>query len=58
MPELDNYYEPWTYDYKTLFGPEQKHQPVARPKSQITGEGMELTTGPNWDDDLAGSTGY
>lgn len=58
MPELDNYYEPWTYDYKTLFGPEQKHQPVARPKSQITGEGMELTTGPNWDDDLAGSTEY
>lgn len=58
MPELDNYYEPWTYDYKTLFGPEKKHQPVARPKSQITGLDMELTTGPNWDDDLAGSTEY
>ncbi len=23
MPELDDYYEPWTYDYQTLFGPEK-----------------------------------
>lgn len=53
MPELDNYYEPWTYDYKTCLAGEKAHQPVARPKSQITGLDMELTTGPNWDDDLA-----
>lgn len=55
MPELDDYYEPWTYDYQTLFGPKTKHQPVARAKSQITGEYMDLVNGPNWDDDLAGS---
>ncbi len=54
MPELDDYYEPWTYDYKKLFGKAQKHQPVARAKSQITGETMDLKWGPNWDDDLAG----
>jgi nitrate reductase / nitrite oxidoreductase, beta subunit len=52
---LDDYYEPWTYDYEKLTSsPEVKHQPVARPKSAITGEYMELKWGPNWEDDLAG----
>ncbi|WP_125709332.1 nitrate reductase subunit beta [Companilactobacillus zhongbaensis] len=55
MPNMDDYYEPWTYDYQTLFGKESKHQPVARAKSQITGKYMKLNNGPNWDDDLAGS---
>lgn len=54
MPRLDDYYEPWTYDYKILFGKARKHQPVARAKSQITGQNMALKWGPNWDDDLAG----
>lgn len=54
MPELDDYYEPWTYNYRNLFRGEGKHQPVARARSQITGEDMELKWGPNWDDDLAG----
>lgn len=54
MPELDDYYEPWTYDYQALFGKEGTHQPVARAKSQLTGENIELKWGPNWDDDLAG----
>lgn len=52
---IDDYYEPWTYDYETLINsPEKQHQPVARPKSQLTGDYMELTWGPNWEDDLAG----
>ena len=54
MPELDDYYEPWTYDYKNLLGKETKHQPVATAKSAITGRKMNLNWGPNWDDDLAG----
>lgn len=58
LPELDDYYEPWTYDYQTLFGKEKEHQPVARAKSQITGEVMDLQWGPNWDDDLAGGNLY
>lgn len=60
MPELKDYYVPWTYDYKNLFTPEErKNQPVARPKSLITGEFMEkIEWGPNWEDDLAGSTEY
>src|SRR5699024_2678301 len=33
----------------------QKHQPVARPTSAITGEYMEVLWGPNWEDDLAGA---
>jgi nitrate reductase / nitrite oxidoreductase, beta subunit len=61
MPTIDEYYEPWNYDYEKLTNsPEKKHQPIARPKSQITGDYMELDWGPNWEDDLAGAhkTGY
>ncbi|HJV46317.1 MAG TPA: nitrate reductase subunit beta [Bacillota bacterium] len=54
---IDEYYEPWTYDYEKLTNsPEKKFQPVARPKSAITGEYMEkIEWGPNWEDDLAGA---
>ncbi|MBD8836499.1 MULTISPECIES: nitrate reductase subunit beta [unclassified Paenibacillus] len=56
QPTIDDYYEPWTYEYEKLTNsPEKKHQPVARPKSQITGEYMNLEWGPNWEDDLAGA---
>lgn len=61
QPTIDDYYEPWDYDYEKLQqSPERKHQPVARPKSQITGEYMNLEWGPNWEDDLAGvhESGY
>ena len=55
QPELKDYFEPWTYDYETLITSKRKnHQPIARPKSLVTGEKMEVTWGPNWDDDLAG----
>jgi nitrate reductase beta subunit len=56
LPELDDYYEPWTYDYETLTtAPVQRHQPVARPESQLTGAPLDLQWGPNWEDDLAGA---
>lgn len=56
QPTLDDYFEPWNYDYETLINsPEKKHQPVARPKSKITGENMNINWGPNWEDDLAGA---
>jgi len=55
LPTIDDYYEPWNYDYETLTNsPERKIQPVARPKSSLTGEFMEVLWGPNWEDDLAG----
>ena len=54
QPELDDYYEPWTYDYETLIHSGRKnHQPVARPRSLITQKRMEIKWGPNWEDDLA-----
>ena len=56
LPEIDDYYEPWTYDYDHLItAPSSDQQPVARPVSQVSGEPLDLTWGPNWDDDLAGS---
>ncbi len=59
MPTMDDYYEPWTYDYQHLFNaPEGPDQPTARPVSMITGEPMEIKAGPNWDDDLGGSPVY
>ena len=51
---MDDYYEPWTYDYETLIHSKRRnHQPIARPRSLITGERMEIKWGPNWEDDLA-----
>lgn len=61
LPTIDEYYEPWTYNYENLIHSyKKKHQPVARPKSLITGENINLEWGPNWEDDLAGAhiTGY
>lgn len=56
LPDLDDYYEPWTYDYDTLINaPQGAHTPVARPKSLITGEDMAIRWSANWDDDLGGS---
>jgi len=56
QPELKDYYEPWTYDYKTLVdAPLGDDFPVARPKSLITGEDTKITWSANWDDDLGGS---
>jgi nitrate reductase beta subunit len=56
MPEIDDYYEPFTYRYAHLQNaPLSEATPTARPISQITGESMEkIHWGPNWEDDLAG----
>jgi nitrate reductase / nitrite oxidoreductase, beta subunit len=59
MPTMDDYYEPWTYDYERLFdAPEGDDQPVARPISLITRQPIEPAAGPAWDDDLGGSPVY
>ncbi|WP_221493818.1 nitrate reductase subunit beta [Actinomadura coerulea] len=56
LPGIDDYYEPWTYDYETLTdAPLQEHTPVARPKSLLSGEDMKISWSANWDDDLGGS---
>ncbi len=56
MPSMEDYYEPWTYDYETLTNaPAQQHVPVARPKSLISGKDMKISWSANWDDNLGGS---
>ncbi|MFD0853822.1 4Fe-4S dicluster domain-containing protein, partial [Actinomadura adrarensis] len=56
LPGIDDYYEPWTYDYDTLTSaPLQEHTPVARPKSLISGRDMKISWSANWDDDLGGA---
>ena len=56
MPSIQDYYEPWTYDYATLTdAPAQEHTPVARPKSLISGKDMKIEWSANWDDNLGGS---
>ena len=57
MPSIDDYYEPWTYDYENLTNaPLGEQMPVAPPRSLITGEPMKVQWSANWDDNLGGST--
>jgi len=54
LPGIDDYYEPWDYDYAHLHtAPESKAMPTARPRSAISGERMEkIEWGPNWEEIL------
>ena len=56
LPEIDDYYEPFTFDYEHLQkAPELEAFPTARPRSLITGERMEkIKWGPNWEEILGG----
>ncbi|MBL9034487.1 MAG: nitrate reductase subunit beta [Rhodospirillaceae bacterium] len=54
LPEIDDYYEPFTFDYEHLqSAPEMPTAPVARPRSLITGQRMDkVKWGPNWEEIL------
>ncbi len=56
LPEIDDYYEPFTFDYEHLqTAPESQVAPVARPRSLVSGERMErIEWGPNWEEILGG----
>lgn len=56
LPEIDDYYEPFTFDYAHLQqAKESQALPTARPRSLITGERMEkINWGPNWEEILGG----
>ncbi|MFF0574625.1 nitrate reductase subunit beta [Streptosporangium saharense] len=55
LPMLDDYYQPWTYDYENLTNaPLGDDVPTAAPRSLIDGSPTSITWGPNWDDDLGG----
>ncbi len=56
MPSIEDYYEPWTYDYENLVtAPLGEQMPVAPPRSLISGEPMKVSWSANWDDNLGGS---
>jgi len=57
MPEVDDYYEPYTFDYGVLqTAAEREDVPVARPLSLLTGEPIDHVKGSaNWEDDLGGA---
>ena len=56
LPEIDDYYEPFDFDYQYLHtAPEKSFQPVARPRSLVSGKRMEkIEWGPNWEELLGG----
>lgn len=56
LPQIDDYYEPFTFDYEHLQNaPLMQTPPTARPVSVITGKKMDkIVWGPNWEDDLGG----
>jgi nitrate reductase beta subunit len=59
LPTLDDYYEPFIHRYEDLFtAPAGDDQPTAIPVSMVTGEPIDIQSGPNWDDDLGGSNLY
>ena len=54
LPEIDDYYEPFTFDYQHLHTAKAgEHQPTARPRSRISGQRMrKIEWGPNWEEIL------
>ena len=56
LPQIDEYYEPFTFDYERLQNaPLSETPPTARPISVLTGKKMDkIEWGPNWEDDLGG----
>ena len=56
LPNIRDYYEPWTYDYEMLTdAPLGDDFPVAQPRSLLSGEPMAVEWSANWDDDLGGA---
>ena len=57
LPGIEDYYEPWTYEYDNLLSApaQQQNIPTAPPKSLITGERVQIQWSGNWDDDLGGT---
>lgn len=56
MPVIDNYYEPFTFNYSILQnGSKFKTPPSAKPYSMLTGKPMDkIEKSANWEDNLGG----
>ncbi len=58
LPSIDDYGDPWTYDYQTLIdAPAGTPNPSAHAISALTGKDMPIRWGANWEDNLAGAPG-
>jgi nitrate reductase beta subunit len=58
LPSIDDYGDPWTYDYQTLIdAPPGTPNPSAHAISALTGKDMPIRWGANWEDNLAGAPG-
>ncbi|MEV6108861.1 nitrate reductase subunit beta [Streptomyces sp. NPDC051940] len=56
LPDLKDYYEPWTYEYRNLTdAPLGEDFPVAEPRSLVSGKPMKIEWSANWDDNLGGA---
>ena len=56
LPTIDDYGDPWTYDYQTLIeAPLGTRNPSAHSISALTGQDMTVNWGSNFEDDLAGA---
>ncbi|MFJ5553286.1 nitrate reductase subunit beta [Streptomyces sp. NPDC093225] len=56
LPEIKDYYEPWTYDYQALVNaPLGDDFPVAEPRSLLSGKPVKIEWSSNWDDNLGGA---
>ena len=57
LPEIDDYYEPWTYDYEKLIRRAAVSDPSRSPARARRSPARRSSSqwGPNWDDNLAGS---
>lgn len=57
LPVIDDYYEPFTFNFSTLQrGKSLPTPPTARPQSLLTGKTLQkVVYGPNWDDNLGGA---
>jgi nitrate reductase beta subunit len=56
LPAIDDYGDPWTYDYQTLINaPAGTEAPSAHAISALTGRDMHMRWGANWEDNLAGA---
>jgi nitrate reductase / nitrite oxidoreductase, beta subunit len=59
LPSIDDYGDPWTYDYQTLIdAPAGTVTPSVHSISALTGRDMSPQWGSNWDDDLAGGPAH
>ena len=58
LPTIDDYGDPWTYDYQTLIdAPPGTREPQRALDLRADRQGHGRRWGSNWDDDLAGAPG-